>query len=116
MLKIQCEIQIHFVHKYIYFMPGSLHTQISCVQLPTYVRWDLNQSTLYFVEFSNVHNLLNYSANIYHQVNLLGLGERGHWVFWWFRFVIVVWCCQFFKTCFNTSNTEKHAGEERSVI
>lgn len=81
MLKIQCEIQIHFVHKYIYFMPGSLHTQISCVQLPTYVRWDLNQSTLYFVEFSNVHNLLNYSANIYHQVNLLGLREGGHWVF-----------------------------------
>lgn len=49
MLKIQCEIQIHFVHKYIYFMPGSLHTQISYVQLPTYVRWDLNQSILYFV-------------------------------------------------------------------
>lgn len=43
MLKIQCEFQIHFVHKYIYFMPGSLHTQISCVQLPAYVMWDLNQ-------------------------------------------------------------------------
>lgn len=43
MLKIQCEFQIHFVHKYIYFMPGSLHTQISYVQLPAYVMWDLNQ-------------------------------------------------------------------------
>lgn len=42
-LQIQCEIQMHFMQKCIYFIPASPHTQISYVQLPTYVMQDLNQ-------------------------------------------------------------------------
>lgn len=50
MLKIQCEIQMHFMHKCIYFISASLHTQISYVQLATYVMWDFN----WYFAFSEV--------------------------------------------------------------